>query len=288
MLRLLLFLVAFAAGNSTASGQVKVQKDIPYVAHGHARQTLDLYVPAAKHPVPLLVWVHGGAWKLGSKDWINVRYLTEHGFAIASVDYRFSSDATFPAQIQDCNAALNFLTGNAASYGIDPKRIIIGGGSAGGHLALLLGLARKRSDFGADPSIRPVAIIDFFGPVDFLSMLEQVDQTHGREEAEDNFRRLLGESPAKRPDLARLASPLAYINSANPPVLILHGEKDVAVPIQQSQDLSARLTQAGVSNQLLIVKGAPHDGPMFATPELQEKVISFLRPLAAQTGNSRD
>ena len=132
-------------GDSTASGNVIVKRNIPYVANGHVRQTLDLYIPVAGHPVPLVVWVHGGAWKLGSKDWINVKYLIQQGYAIASVDYRFSGDAKFPAQIQDCNAALNFLMANAASYGIDPKRLVVGGGSAGGHLALLLGLARRET-----------------------------------------------------------------------------------------------------------------------------------------------
>jgi acetyl esterase/lipase len=275
-----LCLLAIAAIlNSIASGQVVVRTDIPYVTNGHVRQTLDLYIPESSRPVPLVVWVHGGAWKLGSKDWINVKYLVEHGYAIASVDYRFSGDAKFPAQIQDCNTALNFLMANAVSFGIDPKRLIVGGGSAGGHLALLLGLARKETAFGVDPSIRPLAILDFFGPVDFISMLEQLSP-HERE-ATDDFQLLLGASPATRPDLARLASPITYVGPGNPPVLILHGDKDASVPYRQSQQLHARLTQAGISNEFITVKGVGHDGPMFATPELQEKVISFLQALGA-------
>lgn len=266
-------------GDSTASGNVIVKRDIPYVANGHVRQTLDLFIPVAGRPVPLVVWVHGGAWKLGSKDWINIKYLIQQGYAIASVDYRFSGDAKFPAQIQDCNTALNFLIANAASYGIDPKRLIVGGGSAGGHLALLLGLARRETAFGADPSIQPLAILDFFGPADLISMLEEADQGHEREAAEDAFHRLLGASPAARPDLARLASPITYVSPGNPPVLILHGDKDASVPYRQSQQLHARLTQAGISNELITVKGIGHDGPMFATPELQERVISFLQSL---------
>lgn len=275
----LLSVVSSPAQTATVTGNVIVKKDIPYVANGHVRQTLDLYIPITRQPVPLVVWVHGGAWKLGSKDWINVKYLTETGYAIASVDYRFSGDAKFPAQIQDCNTALNFLIANAASYGIDPKRLIVGGGSAGGHLALLLGLARRETAFGADPSIQPLAILDFFGPVDFISMLEQLDGAHEREAAEDAFHRLLGASPAARPDLARLASPITYVSPGNPPVLILHGDKDASVPYRQSQQLHARLTQAGISNELITVKGVGHDGPMFATPELQERVISFLQSL---------
>jgi acetyl esterase/lipase len=264
-------------GDSTASANVIVKRDIPYVPNGHVRQTLDLYMPVADHPVPLVVWIHGGAWKLGSKDWINIGYLTQQGYAIASVDYRFSGDAKFPAQIQDCNTALNFLVANAGSLGIDPKRLVMGGGSAGSHLALLLGLARGEKVFGADSAIQPLAILDFFGPVDLISMLEETAQGQAREEAEDAFHRLLGASVAMRPDLARLASPITYVGPGNPPVLILHGDQDVSVPYRQSQQLHARLTQAGISNKLITVKGVGHDGPMFATPELQGKVISFLQ-----------
>jgi acetyl esterase/lipase len=267
------------SGDSKASVNVIVKRDIPYVANGHVRQTLDLYLPVTGRPVPLVVWVHGGAWKMGSKDWINVKYLAQAGYAIASVDYRFSGDAKFPTQIQDCNVALNFLMANAASYGIDPKRLVVGGGSAGGHLALLLGLARRETSFGADPNIHPLAILDFFGPVDFISLLEQADQGQEREDAEDAFHRLLGASPSMRPDLARLASPLTYVSRGNPPVLILHGDKDASVPYRQSQQLHARLTELGIRNDLITVRGVGHDGPMFATPELQDRVVSFLQSL---------
>lgn len=110
-------------------------------------------------------------------------------------------------------------------------------------------------------------------------MIEESNQGQEREEAEDAFHRLLGVSPAMRPDLARLASPLTYVSRGNPPVLILHGDKDASVPYRQSQQLHARLTLAGIRNELVTVKGVGHDGPMFATPELQKKVISFLHSL---------
>ena len=273
--------VVSSLADSTPAGNVIVKKDIPYVTNGHVRQTLDLYLPAANHPVPLVVWVHGGAWKLGSKDWLNVKYLTEHGYAIASVDYRFSGDAKFPAQIQDCNTALNFLIANATSYGINPHHLIISGGSAGAHLALLLGLARNETAFGADPAIQPLAILDFFGPVDLLSMLDDTDQDQERAAAEDAFHRLLGASPRLRPDLARRASPINYVSPGSPPVLILHGDKDTSVPYRQSQRLRDRLNRAGVRNELITVNGVGHDGPLFATPALQEKVVTFLQSVEA-------
>jgi acetyl esterase/lipase len=268
--------------DSSPFGSAIVKKDIPYVANPHPRQTLDLYLPKdnAQGPATLVVWIHGGAWMLSNKDWNNVKYLVKHGYALASVDYRLSGDATFPAQIKDCNTALNFLLASAASYGIDPKRFVVGGASAGGQLALLLGLARNERAFGADPSVKPFAILDFFGPTDLTSIIDEVGQGHGREVQEDVVPRLLGGPLIDHLELARQASPLSYVGRENSPVLILHGDQDDLVPYAQSQSLHSLLDQAGVKNQLITVKGAGHDGPMFETPEIQEKVISFLRESA--------
>ena len=141
-------------GDSSPYGDAFVKKDIPYVANPHLRQTFDLYLPKNKGPGPctLIFWLRGGAWMLSNKDWDNVKYLVKHGYAFASVDYRLSGDAVFPAQIRDCNTALDFILTHADSYGIDPKRFVMGGASAAGHLALLLGLARNEKAFGANPS----------------------------------------------------------------------------------------------------------------------------------------
>ncbi|MGO9245859.1 MAG: alpha/beta fold hydrolase [Verrucomicrobiia bacterium] len=266
-------------GGSTPFGNAIVKKDIPYVASPHPRQTLDLYLPQDNVPgsATLIVWIHGGAWMLSNKDWNNVKYLVKHGYALASVDYRLSGDAVFPAQIEDCNTALNFLLTNAATYGIDPKHFAVGGASAGGHLALLLGLARNERAFHADPSVRPFAILDFFGPTDLTSILSEAGQGHGRAIQEDAVSRLLGGPLIDHLDRARLASPLTYVNLGNPPVLTLHGDKDDLVPYRQSQRLHSRLDQAGVRNEFITVQGAGHDGPIFETPEIQEKVITFLR-----------
>jgi acetyl esterase/lipase len=255
-----------------------VQKDIPYVANGHPRQTLDLYLPAGEHaaPLPLIVWIHGGAWKLGSKDWITVRYLVDHGYALASIGYRFSQDAIFPAQIQDCNAALDFLLKNAKKYHLDPNRVIIGGGSAGGHLALLLGLARKQKTWGADPNFHAQAILDFFGVTDIAAAKKGITDPAKLAEIDSIYRQLLGALPAARPDLAKAASPLAYVTRDTPPVLIIHGEKDDTVPLDQSRSLKSALDTLKVRNQLIIVPGAGHDGPLFASPELQKPVLEFL------------
>ncbi len=283
---------AFAATNhaellsaSSPYGEAKVIKDIPYVPNPAPNQNMDLYLPAnvtaqaGSQPVPIVIWIHGGAWMMGYKDWDNVKYLVHHGYAIASVDYRFAPDSKFPAQIQDCNAALNFIRAHGSDYGIDTNRIIVGGGSAGGHLALLLGLARHQADFGADPSFKPVAILDFFGPVDLNRMRDDLSAIHsetGLKLFEDAVPKLLG-APVAGPTMAQTnASPITYVHAGSPPVLILHGTDDDLVPLAQSSRLHDALDAAGVKNQLISLPKTGHDGPHFSTPEMQTNVIEFL------------
>jgi uncharacterized protein (TIGR03067 family) len=299
----LVFLPAFEAFTQTVStnvpgaaevlpasspyGEATIMRNIPYAAQPTSQQNFDLILPAQKgnEPFPLVIWIHGGAWMSGIKEWDNVKYLVRHGYAIASIDYRFSTEALFPAQIQDCNTALNFILAHATNYGISPKKFIIGGGSAGGHLALLLGLARGERDFGADPSIKPLAILDFFGPVDFnrtKADLEAIHSEKGLEVFKDAVGRLLG-TPVDQPsEKARLASPITYVSASSPPVLVLHGSRDESVPVAQSQRLHEALDRSGVKNQLIMVE-AGHDGPLFSTPEIESKVVSFLDEIFAAT-----
>ena len=272
---------------SSPYGAARVIKNIPYVAHPTARQNFDLYLPenAAGRPFPLIVWMHGGAWMSGFKDWDNVKYLVRHGYAIASVDYRFSTEARFPAQIQDCNAALNFIFAHATNYGVDPKRFAVGGGSAGGHLALLLGLARGETHFGADAAIKPLAILDFFGPTDFNKMADDLTAIHsqpGLNLLHDAGPKLLGQPVDQPSNWAKIASPMTYVSAASPPVLIFQGGRDELVPAVQSRRLQAALNAAGVTNQLVMVDNAGHDGPLFATPAMEARVVDFLNGILAK------
>jgi len=224
---------------------------------------------------------------MGIKEWDNVSYLVRHGYAIASIDYRFSMEARFPAQIQDCNAALNFIVAHAADYGIDARRVVVAGGSAGGHLALLLDLGRAERDFGADPSIKPLAILDFFGPADFNTMMGDLMIIHsekGIEQFQDVVPKLLGTTVEQSPDKAKLASPITYVSAASPPVLILHGSRDESVPPAQSRHLTAALDKAGVKNQLIMVN-AGHDGPLFSTPEVESQIVAYLKEVFAKSNS---
>jgi acetyl esterase/lipase len=275
---------------SSPYGSATVTRNIPYVAHPAPRQNFDLYLPENKsgRPFPLVFWIHGGAWMSGSKEWDNVKYLVRQGYALASVDYRFSPEAKFPAQIQDCNAALNFILAHATNYGINPRRFVVGGGSAGGHLALLLGMARQEKDFGADPSIKPLAILDFFGPADLSKMHDDLEAIHsekGLDLAQDAGTKLLGPPGEQASAEAKLASPINYVSAASPPVLILQGSKDDLVPVAQSRRLHQAMDQLGIKNEFIVVDGAGHDGPLFSTPEVESKVNAFLTDIFAGAGN---
>jgi acetyl esterase/lipase len=262
-------------------GEAVLIRDIPYASHPTTNQNFNLYLPREKgaQPFPLVVWIHGGAWSSGSKEWDNVKYLIRDGYAIASIDYRYTPEAPFPAQIQDCNAALNFILTRAADYGVDARRFVVAGGSAGGHLALMLGLARGQKDFGANPAVKPLAILDFFGPADLTMMksdLEAIHSQKGLELLQDAGSKLLGEPLDEAADKAKIASPINYVSATAPPVLIIQGGKDPLVPPAQSERLHAALDKAGVKNQLIVIDEAGHDGPLFSTPEVQPKVIHFL------------
>lgn len=202
----------------------------------------------------------------------------EAGYALASIDYRFSTTAPFPAQIQDCNAALEFLSKNAAKYGIDKDRIVLIGFSAGGHLASLQGLALNNNvtDFyagGKKPTYKLRGVIDFYGPSDLLAMIGSVDP----DSTNDPISLLLGASALRRPDLSKRASPVTYVDKNDPPFFIVHGEKDESVPYQQSVLLQSYLNLAGVKNEFTLVKGAPHFGEMFDAQDIRDKMFKYLK-----------
>jgi len=274
---------------SSPYGEARAIRNIAYAEPSTARQNFDLYLPMGKdgQKFPVVVWIHGGAWMMGSKEWDNVKYLVRHGYAIASVDYRVSTETNFPAQIQDCNAALNFILSHAADYNLDTNKLVIGGASAGGHLALLLGMARQEKQFGANPAVKPLCILDFFGPTGLDQQLEDMQSIcsqKGMETIRDAGSKLLGGPLENEVAKARWASPITYASTANPPVLILQGGKDDLVPVAQSQRLHAALDHEGIKNQLIVLPDVGHDGPLFSIPEVETKVLGFLNGLAKEGG----
>jgi acetyl esterase/lipase len=256
--------------------------NIPYNDDTLQKHLLDIYLPAnGKGKLPLVIFVHGGGW-LSNDKYADIGYMKKtvaeivsNGFALASIDYQFSTQAVFPAQIQDCNRAVSYLYDNADKYGFDKNRFAVMGFSAGGHLASLMGLSKNNNinTFfmpGTSKSFSFKAVVDFYGPAELILF-------PGADNAKSPEGLLIGAAPLARPDLAKAASPVSYVDKNDPPFLIIHGENDELVSPKQSQLLNAWLDVAGVPNELIIVKDAPHFGEMFDTDEVRNKVINFLK-----------
>jgi acetyl esterase/lipase len=256
--------------------------NINYANDTVSKHRLDIYLPAhAQGKVPVVVFIHGGAW-LSNDKYADMGYMKKtiadivaSGYALASIDYRFSTTARFPAQIQDCNRAISFLYDNADKYGLDKNRIAVMGFSAGGHLANLLGLSKNNhidkfflKEGSRSFNIR--GVVDFYGPTD-LMLFPDPSNDKSMEAI------LIGAAPLARPDLAKEASPISYVDKNDPPFLIIHGEKDESVPPMQSKLLSNWLGSLGVDHELIIVKDAPHYGVMFDADEVRSRVMAFLK-----------
>lgn len=253
----------------------------PNLAYG--ANLLDLYLPPTKGPHPLIVCIHGGGWESGDKAFFPFRQLVRKGFAAASINYRLSSQAKFPAQIVDCKLAISWLKQHAREYDIDPERIGVWGISAGGHLAALAGLTgNSNTPAWANPdglnSNRVRAVCDWCGPTNMLTVFYQAGAGSS---ANGMIERLLGSPPAVNPTLAAEASPVVYANKAAPAFLIMHGTQDACVPYQQSQELNNLLKSMHVDCTLILIKGGTHG---FYSQETEQNVIDFFdRNLKSKT-----
>ena len=290
---LLIFRFAFAQMPTPKQIEGRLPKgtiihgNIPYNNDTLKKHLLDIYLPVnAKGNVPLggiplVIFIHGGGW-LGNDKYADMGYMPntisamlENGMAVASIDYRFATQAVFPAILQDCNKAVSFLYDNADKYGLDKNRIAVMGFSAGGHLASLMGTSQNNNvkDSYFPSTYRPFqykAVVDFYGPIDLVLL-------PGNEDAKSPEALLIGATPLERPDLAKAASPITYIDKNDPPFIIFHGEKDNIVSNKQSKLFSAWLKYHGVQHELTIVKDAPHYGTMYDVEEIRVKVINFLK-----------
>lgn len=248
-------------------------RDLSYGPHKE-RNNLDLYVPKSEKPLPLVIWVHGGGWSMGSKDGGNPAMpLLTKGFAVASTNYRLSQHAVFPAQIEDVKSAVRFLRANAKKYNLDPDRFGVWGASAGGHLVALLGTTGDDHEFDVDSnkgvSSKVQAVLDFFGPTDLAKL--SPPQTKN-----NPITALLGGATGEKKELAAKANPITHVSKTDPPFLIVQGDADPLVPASQSEMLAEALKKAGVECELVILKGASHGGPQFNTPEMREKYLAFF------------
>jgi acetyl esterase/lipase len=256
-----------------------VHRDLAYVPGGHPRQKLDLYLPREGDSLPLIINIHGGAFRMGSKeDGVPLEYLAR-GYAVASINYRLSQHAVFPAQIEDCKAAVRWLRAHAAEYRLDPDRFAAWGASAGGHLAAMLGSTGDTTEFDGgshrDQSSRVQAVVDYFGPTDFLQMdAHRLPQGQRHDPADSPESQLIGGPIQEHPEKTARANPVKFVTSGDPPFLIVHGDQDPLVPHHQSQLLEAALKQAGVPVIFHTVRGGGHG--RFADPKVEELTREFL------------
>ncbi len=258
----------------------KIVRDLEYIPGGGERNWLDLYLPAnATNPLPVIVWVHGGAWRAGSKENCPAQRFVARGYAVASINYRLSQHAVFPAQIEDCKAAIRWLRAHSAEYHLDPERFAAWGSSAGGHLVALLGTTGDTTEFykggNLDQSSRVQAVVDWFGPTDFtqMSKFSRPDSKFDHDASDAPEALLIGGPVQANRDKAARANPITYVSKADPPFLIMHGNRDNLVPYQQSELLRDALQKAGVPVTLKIVEGAGHG---LGGPEVNRTVEEFL------------
>lgn len=269
----------FESRQSSLPQGATAHRDLAYVSGGHERQKLDLYLPKDGTNLPLIINIHGGAFKMGSKEQgVPLEYLRQ-GYAVASINYRLSQHAKFPAQIEDCKAAVRWLRAHAAEYRIDPNRFAAWGSSAGGHLAAMLGTTgdAKEFDVGAnlDQCSRVQAVVDYFGPTDFLQMdAHRLPSGMAHDPANSPESELIGGAIQENKEKAAKANPITYITPGDPPFLICHGDADPLVPHHQSELLEAALKQASVPVTFHTVKGAGHGG--FKDPKVPELTGEFL------------
>lgn len=262
-----------SAYQQTRRGRTELH-NIPYLLKPTSpRQQLDIYLPSRESvSVPLILWIHGGGFVSGDKAVFVPKSFTKFGYAVASVDYRLSNEAVFPAQLQDCMNAVRFLQSHATELGIDCSRVCIFGASAGGQLGLLLA---ENLALSKDPNFEVRAVVDWSAPTNLFTYQSQDRsdlsvERHGR----DGFiARLLDGLPSEKPDVAYAASPALNVNRELSPVLIMHGSKDSVVPLEQSKAFYRSLQQAGVKAELKIIRGGTHN---LATSQTMNTVLKFF------------
>jgi acetyl esterase/lipase len=276
-----LFLLAHLLVGAIRGDEPRILHDIEYARAGDISLKLDLYVPANAGLPPVILWIHGGAWRSGSKKNPAISPLTEKGFAIASIEYRLSPVAQFPAQIHDIKAAVRYLRATSKQHGISADRLAISGGSAGGHLAALSGVTNHvtelEGDLGLhlDQSSDIQAIVVFYGASNLTTILAQ-STPHGLSVRVPALELLLGGQPDSKPDLAHLASPVFHVDKSDPPLLWYHGDQDPQMPVNQALEMLGAYRKHGLDGTFEPVFGGAHGGKLFYTAEQFQQVANFL------------
>lgn len=279
--------------------QVTAHKNLQYGSYPHEEKQkkllLDLYLPKTEpsQRLPVLIYIHGGGWREGSKEDCPGELVAQRGYAIACISYRLSDVAIFPAQIRDAKKAVRWLRTNADKYSLDPNRFGAWGPSAGGHLSALLGTSAgvEALEDDLEPSSEVQAVCNWFGVSDFTKVPptfeEPLTQAVWKKYRWEPWflytaatHQVLGGPVSQNRELAALANPINYIDSSDPPFLIVHGEKDKIVPISQSEILAAALQEKGVEVTFIRLPNLTHthaseSGELF-DPELIDMAVEFF------------
>ena len=265
--------------NATAAG--KVIKDVEFAVVQGQSLKLDLYLPDKPKGSGLVVWIHGGGWHKGSKEKCFITWLPQHGYTVASISYRLSSVAKFPAQLHDCKGAVRWLRTNAEKYGYNPKRIFVAGASAGGHLTALMAttsghkLLEGKVGGNLDRSSSVQGAIDYYGPTDFI--LRSKTQPSRANEKGSVVYELLGGGAHEKVAAAKLASACYHVSKDDPPLLVFHGTKDRTVLLDQSQAIATAYKKAGLPIKLHIIEGASHGCNSFYSGKNAKRLLEFLK-----------
>lgn len=252
-----------------ASGEYDITPNITYATANNTELKLDLYLPRNRSTaLPTLMLFHGGGWVDGQKE-RNVMQLLPYlslGWAVINVEYRMARNSLAPAAVEDCRCALRWVTYHAKEYSLDTSKIVLTGGSAGGHLALITGMLPAQSVFdrqcptdsstrwreGSEPQAKIAAIVNWYGITDVAELLEGANAKHY---AIEWFGSL-----SNRQELAKQVSPINYVRAGLPPIITIHGEEDDIVPYTQAVRLHAALDKVAVPNQLVTIRGGKHGG----------------------------
>ena len=272
---------------ATVGSEFEVRPNITYSRANNAELKLDLYLPRERRaPVPVVMFIHGGGWVEGAKEFdvLNLLPYLSLKFAVVNVGYRLGRASPAPAAVEDCRCALRWVERNARQFNLDTTRIVLTGISAGGHLALITGMLPAMNVFdracptddsvrwnsGAETMPKVAAIVNVFGITDVADLLEGRNARHY---AIEWFGSMGG-----RHELARQVSPLSHVRPGLPPVITIHGDADNTVPYSHAERLHTALDKAGVPNQLFTIRGAGHGG--FKREELLSSyaaITKFLR-----------
>lgn len=267
--------------------------DLTYAVTDERELVLDLYLPAKMEPAPpLVVWIHGGGWRGGSHSPAQLAWLTDYGYAVASIRYRLSQEAPFPAQIHDSKGAIRWLRAQAAQFGYDPDRVAVAGESAGGMLAALIGTSagidalEGQTGGHLEQSSDVQAVIDYYGASDFL--LRATDQPKQTDSPGGVVYQLLGGAVGEQPELARSASAAFHVSPAAPPLLVLHGARDRTVLPNQSERLVEAYRAVNLPVEYIILQHAGHGGNTFMQGTHAQAVLAFLSEHLEHTDEPTD